>query len=235
MYDLYEKITQIIENAPTKKDNYFDIQKYLGTRCTVLGVTTEARKKIVSDFYHQFPAITFEELSLLLDRLNNDKIFEEKTIGTGLIMTYKQYYHKWTPQNLHNWLVHLNGWCEIDSLCQSTFEPSFFLNDWPLWQDTLRRFSKDKNFSVRRASLVLLCKSVRKSDDIRFRDLAFANITELESEKNILITKAVSWLLRSMTKHHPQKVNEFLKKHEQTLPKIAIRETRNKLLKGKKN
>jgi hypothetical protein len=44
---------------------------------------------------------------------------------------------------------------------------------------------------------VLLTGPVSRSDDARFRDLAFEMTERLKRERIILITKAVSWLLRS--------------------------------------
>jgi 3-methyladenine DNA glycosylase AlkD len=75
---------------------------------------------------------------------------------------------------------------------------------------------------------------VRRSSDARLRDLAFQNIDKLKSERPILITKAVSWLLRSMLAHHRDAVASYLEAHAPTLPSLALRETRNKLMTGRK-
>jgi 3-methyladenine DNA glycosylase AlkD len=64
--------------------------------------------------------------------------------------------------------------------------------------------------------------------------MAFKNIDKLKQNGHILVTKAISWLLRDLIKHHRQKVETYLKDNENTLPRIAIRETRTKLLTGKK-
>jgi len=92
----------------------------------------------------------------------------------------------------------------------------------------------DGNPSRRRASLVLLTKSVRGSNDARLSKLAFKNIDLLKGEKDILITKAVSWLLRSLIKNHRVEVVDYINKNRQILPKIAIRETERKLKTGRK-
>jgi 3-methyladenine DNA glycosylase AlkD len=80
----------------------------------------------------------------------------------------------------------------------------------------------------------LLTKPVRDSDDTRLADLAFANIDKLKQDREILVTKAISWLLRDLIKNHRQKVEKYLQKNEDTLPRIAVRETRTKLLTGRK-
>lgn len=49
-----------------------------------------------------------------------------------------------------------------------------------------------------------------------------------------MITKAVSWLLRSMIRHYKQEVSDYVDANINTLPKIAVRETLVKLKTGKK-
>ena len=84
-------------------------------------------------------------------------------------------------------------------------------------------------------ALVLPAAPAHYSDDIRFRDLAFANIEVLKAEKAILITKAVSWLLRSMTSRHHAAVAAYVEANAASLPAIAVRETRTKLRTGTKS
>jgi 3-methyladenine DNA glycosylase AlkD len=122
----------------------------------------------------------------------------------------------------------------VDSLCQSTFTAQDLLIDWGNWGKMLTKLSVGKNISRRRASLVLLCKSVRGSDDARLADVAFANLDRLKEEKDILISKAVSWLLRALIKHHRLRVKDFVAKNRDVLPKFVVREVENKLQFGKK-
>jgi 3-methyladenine DNA glycosylase AlkD len=75
---------------------------------------------------------------------------------------------------------------------------------------------------------------VRDSEDARLADFAFMNIDKLKKEREILVTKAISWLLRDLIKHNRPRVETYLKENEDTLPKIALRETRTKLLTGRK-
>lgn len=138
------------------------------------------------------------------------------------------------PQVLDKWLIGVKGWGEVDSLCQSSFSATEILAKWDDWKKLITKFSQDRGIHKRRASLVLLCKAVRESDDKRLADLAFRNIEKLKGEKDVLITKAVSWLLRSLTEKHKEEVAKYLENNKETLPKIAVREVSRKLLTGKK-
>lgn len=140
------------------------------------------------------------------------------------------------PKHLDIWLEKLEGWAEIDSLCQSAFRAEDILGNWREWELYLKAFSRDARFiQKRRASLVLLNKAVEQSTDKRLAILAFNNIDNIKDERDILITKAVSWILRSLVKNHRTEVEKYLQENLDYLPKIAIRETQNKLRTGKKN
>ena len=83
--------------------------------------------------------------------------------------------------------------------------------------------------------MVFLTTPVSQSADKRLSDLAFENIDRLKHEKDILITKAISWILRSLVKHHKKEVSKYLEDSKESLPKIAIRETKNKITYGIKS
>ena len=140
-----------------------------------------------------------------------------------------------TPQDVDRWLGELTGWAEVDTLCQNLFTGEGMLADWPAWRGLFEGLSRDGNINKRRASLVLLTGPVRYGDDARFSDIAFAMIERLKGERDVLVTKAVSWLLRSLTTRHADAVARYLEANAATLPKIAVRETRTKLDTGTKS
>ncbi len=177
--------------------------------------------------YNQF-------INFLNSLYKNSKTSTEKCTAGYIIEYCPKLRKQINPQVLEQWLNYLEGWAQVDSLCQSKFAPDDLLVDWPAWKKLLKNLNKDDNINKRRASLVILTAPVRKSEDKRFRQLAFENIENLKNEKDKLITKAISWLLREMTKLHPEKVAKYLEKSKGSLPSIAVRETKNKLETGKK-
>ena len=108
------------------------------------------------------------------------------------------------------------------------------LANWNTWEKMLTDFAQSDHISKRRASIVLLNKVVAKHADTRLADVAFNNIERIKHEKDILITKAISWILRSLIAQHRERLVDYLNTHEATLPKIAIRETKRVLSTGRK-
>jgi len=139
------------------------------------------------------------------------------------------------PFLYEGWLEHTVGWGAVDAICYGNFTAKELLDNFTVWKTLIRKLAKSPNANKRRAALVLLTKPVKESDEKRLSGLAFAVIDTLKEEKIILITKAVSWLLRNLTKWHPQEVRKYLDVAEDSLPKIAVRETMNKLKYGKKS
>lgn len=208
---------------------------YLGSPRPSYNLSITVAIKIASEFVKKHKDLSFNEYLELLDSLYTGRSFNERTFGRFLLLRYPKLRTRIPPQKLDQWLNGLAGWCEVDSLCQNLFKFDEMGKNWSTWEKLLRNFNKDENVSKRRASLVLLTGPARATADDRVAKLAFKNIDTLKSEKDILITKAISWLLRHLIKHHKAEVAEYLKKNENTLPRIAVREVKNKLLTGKKH
>ena len=215
-------------------DSQFDPANYLKSGATFLNVAVPEQRRIAKDWLKTHSAWSAAEVLALVDELVESGSHEEKTLGLHLIEGLGRGRRPFGPVEVDRWLDHLVGWAEVDSLCQSIFGPEDLLGDWPAWSGFIRRLSKDPNINKRRAALVLLCRSTRTSPDPRLGDLAFETIEALKGEREIILTKAVSWLLRSMLEHHPADVAAYLDDQGPTLPAIAVRETRLKLATGRK-
>jgi len=207
---------------------------YSGSTRKTLYLKNGIKKQIIKDWAKQNHNLDYQELTQLLDELARGQ-YKEETTSLGLILSFfKHHKSQLELKKIDQWLGQLHGWEEIDNLCQSTFDEGDLLSRWPQWQKLIKNFNQSPNIAKRRASLVLLIKTLRTSQDERVVNLAFTNIDNLKHEKDILITKAISWLLREMTKLHRQEVANYLEKNQASLPKIAVRETRRKLEKGRK-
>lgn len=232
---LHKKLLQDIEDNSTNKYNYFNINKYLGTPNKVYSVPSKVCKNILDKFERENKTIEYDGFMELLDSLNNGKSFEEKAFVGGLLQRYPNHRRNINLENIYKWLIDRIGWCEIDTLCQSTFTSDEIIDRWEEWKLLLDKLNSSENISHRRASLVLLCKACRESEDKKIFEQGIKNIEKVKHEKDILITKAISWLLREMVKYHKEDVKKYLDKNIDKLPKIAIRETMKKINTGKKN
>jgi len=217
-----------------KKEERLWVQKYLGSNKPTLCIKSKVNKDIARRIIKN-NNLDEKQLVDLLDSLySKGTTFEEIDLAGRLLGISTKLTEKINPNKLDYWLNFTHGWAETDLLCQSNFTADEILSNWNVWKKLLLKFSKDKNIHKRRASLVLLTKAVRNSNDKRLSDIAFENVETLKSEKEILITKAISWILRELIKNHKKEVRIYMNKNKDELPKIAVREVTNKLITGKK-
>jgi 3-methyladenine DNA glycosylase AlkD len=208
---------------------------YSGSGRPFLNVSAPDRRRIIKAWLARCRAAPESELLALADGLFEGETHEERTLGALMLQASSRARRAATPAAVERWLGQLNGWAEIDTLCASVFGPADLDADWPAWKALIERLGGDANINKRRAALVLLVTPTRTSGDVRFRDLGFATVERLEHERDILITKAVSWLLRAMSARHANEVAAYLDAHAVDLPAVALRETHAKLRTGRKS
>jgi 3-methyladenine DNA glycosylase AlkD len=223
--------------AHAKKVPQFQMEKfknYVGTTKTLYSIGTDAERKIIREWIKNHSDLKPSTYIELLTSLFLGESINEISIASELLESMPKLRRQVKPKYLDPWLNGVEGWAEVDSLCQSKFTADDLLQNWGEWESLLLKLVSNDNVHKKRASLVLLTKPVRDSEDSRLAEMAFRNIDILKGERHILVTKAISWLLRDLIKHHRQRVEAYIKDNVDTLPKIALRETRTKLLTGRK-
>ena len=236
---MHPEHTRLLEairaDAPRRHEPGLDRDSYGGSGHPFYRLGVPERRAIVRAWLAGRRGANPSETLKVIDSLTAGESHEEKTLPGFILRADRAARRATRPDDLDRWLGQLNGWAEIDCMCQSLFTADDLAADWPAWDGLIRRLWVDPNINKRRAAMVLLNAPVRSSDDPRFRDLAFLAIDALKDERDILITKAVSWLLRSMSGRHRAAVETYLSREADTLPKVAVRETQTKLATGTKS
>jgi len=233
MNPLHKEILEQIQRNSGKPTQHTFLDNYLGNHHPRYPISIPALRKIAKEWMKGHRTLPVSKFAPLLTSLIKGKSSTEKCM-VGILLDYSTLEQlKFDPKLFNSWLNHLQGWAEVDSLCTGRYSDSEIISQWKSWKPLLSQFSKDNNIQKRRASLVLLCSPLHKSDDARLATMALQNIGKLKSEKEVLITKAISWVLRSMVKHHRPALEQFMKL-ESGLPPIAVRETMRVLETGRK-
>lgn len=210
----------------------FDLAKYLGTTHVVYNVPVPKRREIAKAWAKNHEDISRDDLVRVVDALFKGASHEEKNLASLILGRYPKELVGLDARWLDAWMGKLTGWAEVDSFCD---EIDVWLRaDVAKRASFLKIWNKDKQVEKRRASLVVLCNSVRNDDSQMFQDFSFTFIDQVKAEKHVMITKAISWLLRELIKYHTAEVVQYLKENALTLPRIAVREVGRKLETGKK-
>jgi 3-methyladenine DNA glycosylase AlkD len=214
---------------------------YLSSGHHYYDISIPALRTLAKAWLRENKDIADAEFLRVLDGLYRGRSYEEKILASILLSYHRTGRGTVGPKQLSSWLDRLVGWAEIDSLCaclstaaRRNFTAEEILANWSEWARFFRTLSRDRNINKRRAALVFLTGPVRYSDDERLVALAFEIIDTLKPEREIIITKAVSWLLRSMVQHHKRAVAAFVKENRTSLPAVAVRETMRKIATGRK-
>jgi 3-methyladenine DNA glycosylase AlkD len=224
---------QAISRPSTPEELAF-VQKYLGAGRTFTHVRSADRDRLIRAFLPRLKPLPGRESLTVLEELVNSPTFDALAFAGKTLSLLPPARQTLTLPRLKGWLAGTQGWAECDCLCQSLFSGEEVRARWEEWERHLPRFAIDRNIQIRRASLVLQVKPARTASDRRFRNLAFATVEQLKGERTVLITKAISWLLRSLAILDKDEVWQYLETNRESLPGIAYRETKAKILTGRK-
>lgn len=208
---------------------------YIGTSKPYLPMTVGVLRHLAREWIRRHPNLGPTDYRALLNSLARADTHNEFSFIGELLGFLPKLRRTLDPRQVAGWLERAEGWGEIDTISYSRFTAEEMLSDWKSWKRQLTALCRSRHLSQRRASLVLLTRPVRESPDERLSRVALANIDRLKHERDILITKAISWLLRSLIRQHREEVEAYLRANEAALPTVALRETANKLRTGRKS
>jgi 3-methyladenine DNA glycosylase AlkD len=210
------------------------LDTYLGNSHFRYAINAPKLRSIAKDWARSNKALSKKEFCDVVTSLIHGPSSTEKVMGGIILDCATTEQSQFDPKVFDDWVDHLIGWAEVDSVCTGKFMIKSLPGQWDKWEKIVKRFAKSKNIQKRRASLVLFCSPIRYCTDLSMRDVAFQNIELLKHEKEVLITKPISWLLRSMIKNFKKDVEGYVTENKTTLPSIAVRETLVMLKTGKK-
>jgi 3-methyladenine DNA glycosylase AlkD len=228
-----ELLNLIVKNSGKPTQHTF-LDAYLGNDHLRYPIDNPTLRKIARVWMRSHKDLERDAFVMLLTSLIEGESCTEKMMAGFLLEYSANPQRTFHPAIFDEWLDHLVGWVEIDTLCAGDFVRTELPLQWPKWKKLILRLSKDANINKRRAALVLFCSPITRVKVDDMAEVALKVVERLKSEKEVIITKAVSWVLRSMIKHHRAAVDDYLAENVDTLPRIAVRETRAKLTTGRK-
>ena len=231
---LHHQILQQIKKNSGKRTAHTFLDSYLGNNHFRYAISVPVLRRIAKDWMNDHRDLAAGDFAALLTDLVESASGTEKFM-VGILVDYATPdQRKFKPALFDQWLDHLEGWAEIDVVCTGRYAATEIVNQWDKWKLLLIKFSKSKNINKRRASIVFLCSPLSKNENKEISQTALKIVDTLKSEREILITKAISWILRSMVRYNRKMLEIYLRENAASLPKIALRETLVKLETGKK-
>jgi 3-methyladenine DNA glycosylase AlkD len=184
-------------------------------------VGTQPMRTMSKDIYRaNRDAWSVDDAMAFADVLIRDRYLEVKSVGVEVVACYRR---DFTPDLLPRWKRWLArnysaNWATTDSICGSLIGQ--LLVAQPNLIREMRRWSRDPNMWVRRASAVAVIPSVRRGAAL---DLGYAIAKTLHTDPEDLIQKAVGWMLREAGKADPKRLERYLRANGSSIPRTTLR------------
>lgn len=203
------------------------------TKLKVYGVRVPDLREIARAWYREHKQATREEVLTLAEILWNNASHEERQLVTHLFEHYKNWMPTLNKSHFEHWRRGLDNWVITDSL-------GWLLGLWVLADPDnrlgyLEELIANKDVWSRRLSLVATVHINRGETGFTAPDLTLQLIDQVKEERHPMMTKAVSWTLRELTRHHRHQVAVYLEENQEVLAKHVVREVNNKLQTGLKS
>ena len=204
------------------------------TRLKMYGVRVPHLREIARAWQRAHDDVAREDLMALVEALWDGESREERLLVVYLLERYKRWIPDLTWAHFDRWRRGLDNWEVTDGLAQ------WVLGRWLLADPDTRLahlwdLIADEDMWSRRMALVASTWLNRGREDLSFPDLTLGLIDRVKEEKDAMITKAVSWALRGMSKKHPHRVAAYLEENRDVLAGHVVREVNNKLHTGLKS
>jgi 3-methyladenine DNA glycosylase AlkD len=153
------------------------------------------------------------KVEILLKTIWNEGSYEAKQIAGKSIEKFGPKNPKLCLDFISSALPDIDNWSVCDSLAMYAVEPIVYSNP-KLVLPLSEKWVKNKNKWIRRFGIVTL----RGYKKIKITDKVFAVFDYAMKEDRPDVKKAVSWILRDITKENPDEVTKFLTKWAKTNP-----------------
>lgn len=203
---------------------------YLGSRLDFHGVTIPFIRSTARRFHREHPDFTRNELIALATSLWRTGFHDLHSLAIALLELYVERLEPGDVTFLESLLRRSHTWDHVDWL--SARVAGKLVERYPAAKRALKRWSKDKNFWIRRASMLVLLDPLRNGHGDF--DLFARFASGMIEEKEFFIRKAIGWVLREVSKKRPEPVYRFLSKQIGRVSGLTLREGSKYLPKAQK-
>jgi 3-methyladenine DNA glycosylase AlkD len=204
---LQELLKSYVDKEATKNYQRIipDTGKFYGVPLPTLKVISAE----IGKFIQKEPA----KAPLLLETIWNEGSFEARQIAGKSLEKFGPKNPKICLDFIFSVLPNLDNWANWDNLAMCGVEPIVYQSP-ELVLPLSEKWIKDKNKWIRHFGVV----SLRGYKRIQITDKVFEILDLVMEDKDKDIKKAVSWILREITKKNPDEVAEFLMKWAKANP-----------------
>jgi alkylated DNA nucleotide flippase Atl1/3-methyladenine DNA glycosylase AlkD len=193
---------------------------YLKSDLGFLGVATPPLRAAARDWLREHPETDHDALVGLVGALWAKPVHELRAFGVELLQARRELLQSADLDLLEDLLRRSRSWAYVDTLAIQIVGP--LVERDPRLNARLDRWVKDPDFWIRRSALLALLLPLRRGEGDWPRFVRYADA--LLREKEFFIRKAIGWVLREVSKKHPDRVRAFLREREGRVSGVTRRE-----------
>ena len=211
---------------------------YLKSDLEFIGARAPDLRRIARTWSQAHPGLTHADLVAVAKALWATAIFDLRLLATVLLDRHSELLG---PRDLP-WLERLlrdcRGWALLDNLAPRAVAEVLSRNQ-ALRRRTLKRWARDADFWMRRTALLTMHRDLARGTgdwDLwtslalpQFEDQPRWRSTKPSAEERFFIRKALGWVLRDRSRHHPDDVVAFVRSHRGRLSGLTLREATRRL------
>lgn len=207
------------ENAKPERAEFE--KNYLKSSLRFIGANAPAIHQECRAFYRENKGIDKKSLDLLCSSLWQTDCHELRSIAIGVMERFRTKLGPNDLPRLRRMVIESAGWAHVDTIAVHVVGAIYEAH--PEIKNKLRQWSTNKDFWVRRASMLALLNSAKRGDRSAF-DLFTEFAVSMLTEKEFFIRKAIGWVLREVSKKQPEWVVEFFDRHAAQASGLTFRE-----------
>jgi 3-methyladenine DNA glycosylase AlkD len=190
-----------------------------GVKC--IGVNVPAIRQLAKDFRVEYSNLDFGIICDIADQLFKAECREEILFTIFIIAQQKKDFNKIEWKRIGVWLKHIDNWETCDQLSSNVVTPIIEKN--PDLLEKLFELTKSENKWERRFAVATVA-------NINHGGRAYPKETfwickPLLTDKETVVTKAVGWAIREISKKCPEETFGFLKENLEIIPKRLLKES----------
>lgn len=198
----------------------------------VHGIRTPDNRRLAREWRKTHRETDPESVLALVESLWNAESRDERMVGLEILHLHLGIVRDLGRDRFDRWRAGIDNWAVCDFVATRILGP-WVEADPGDRLDYLEQLVGEPHLYSRRLGLVASVHLNR--DGTTFGNWTLAQVDRLVDERDPMITKAVSWSLRQMTRHQPENVEAYIERRGERIAANARREVRNKLRTGRKS
>ena len=192
---------------------------YSKEKIKAYGVKMPIVAEISKDYFKLIKEKSKAEIFDLCEKLWASGYIEESFVASKWSYSLRNQYEAADFETFEKWIdKYVSNWASCDTFCNNTI--GAFLQMYPEYLPSLKRWARSTNRWMRRAAAVSLIVPARKG---AFLKEIFEIADILLTDKDDLVQKGYGWMLKVASKPYQKEVFDYVMTNKAKMPRTALR------------